>query len=1034
MRWIVGLGFLTAVLPMLVGCSDKDSPNPLTTVSDAGTDAPLEDAAMDVLEDAATDALADAPADESPPLPEVTAQQIPNLGRQITPLAPPGARFDPLNPGFADDPDWLAGQAVTSVLSPDGKTMLVLTSGFNRVFGADGNLVPQKSTEYVFVYDVSAPRPLKKQVLQVQNAYSGIVFDPSGKAFYVPGNYNFIADGGLALDDMVHVFSLNAGGSWVEGPGLPLHHNGIGVGMGSLTDASVPVNAIVAVKSFPAGIAISSDGLSLVVANYYNDSITLFTGGLGAWSDGQEQDLRPGKSGGDAGVAGGEYPFWVAVKGTGADAVAYVSSIRDREIVMLSLNGAPTVTGRIPVKGQPGKMTLNAAQSLLYVVEDQSDTIDVIDTVTNQVIETIPIIAPPSVLPAPLAKYTGATPTSVTLSPDEKQLYVTNGNFNCVAVVDLSGTNSGDRTVGLIPTGWYPNSATFSSDGNTVYVVNAKSPTGPNPGNCYVSGPSVHGDAGVSCLNQNQYNPQLVKAGLQSFTRPTSDQLALLTKQVAVNNHFASTETTHDAEVMAAVRKGIKHVIFIIKENRTYDQILGDLEVGNGDPDLAEFGEVLTPNQHNLARNFVTLDNFLDSAEVSYDGWPWTTSARAPDIIERQVPVTYASRGLSLDIETDRSVNIALATLAERRAANPMHPNDPDLMPGQVHISAPDGPDGEQGTGYLWDYALRAGLKVRNYGFFVDTTCYVDPSCLIPMVPTDPFSTKLVVARPVSVSLAPYTDPYYRGFDNAYPDYYRFKEWEREFDTNYQTGGEDLPALSLVRLMHDHTGNFAGASVGGGIAALDGVNTPELQQADNDYAVGLLIQKVAGSKYANDTLIFVVEDDAQDGGDHVDSHRSIAFIAGAYVKQKVVISTQYSTIDFLRTIQEVLGLPPSNLNDALARPMADVFNTTPSAWSFTAVPSAMLYPPNTTLPLPPKPTGLVVPKPTHNANYWARVTKGMDFSSEDRFDFATYNRILWTGLMGGKAYPVARSGKDLRENRKELLERHKRHSGQNSAR
>jgi YVTN family beta-propeller protein len=1017
MRWFLGLGFsLTAVLPMLGGCSDKDTP--LATLADSG---------------ATTDAVTDGLADGTVPLPEVSAQQIPNLGRQITPLAPPGARFEPLNPGFADDPDWLAGQAVTSVLSPDGKTLLVLTSGFNRVFGADGKLVPQKSTEYVFVYDVSTPRPLKKQVLQVQNAYSGIVFDPSGKAFYVPGNYNFLTEAGLGLDDMVHVYSLNASGAWAEGPGLPLHHKGVGVGMGERTDASVPVNAIVAVSSFPAGVAISSDGKSLVVANYYNDSITLFTGGLGAWSAGQELDLRPGKSGGESGVPGGEYPFWVAVKGSGASAVAYVSSIRDREIVLVSLNGVPAVTGRIPVKGQPGKMTLNAAQSLLYVVEDQSDTIDVIDTAKNAVIETIPIIAPAAALPAALAKLTGATPTSVTLSPDEKQLYVTNGNFNCVAVVDLPGTNTTDHTVGLIPTGWYPNSATFSRDGNTVYVVNAKSPTGANPGNCYVAGPSTHGDAAVTCLNQNQYNPQLVKAGFQSFTRPNAEQLALLTRQVAVNNHFASTETAHEAEVMAAVHKGIKHVIFIIKENRTYDQILGDLEVGNGDPDLSEFGEVLTPNQHNLARNFVTLDNFFDSAEVSYDGWPWTTSARAPDIIERQVPVVYASRGLSLDIETDRSVNTALPTLAERRAANPMHPNDPDLMPGQTHVSAPDGPDGERGTGYLWDYALRAGLKVRNYGFFVDTSCYVDASCLIPLA-TDPFSTKTVVAHPVSASLAPYTDPYFRGFDNAFPDYYRFKEWEREFDTKYQAGGEDLPALSLVRFMHDHTGNFAGASVGGGVVALDDVNTPELQQADNDYAVGLLIQKIASSKYANDTLIFVVEDDAQDGGDHVDSHRSIAFVAGAYVKQKAVVSTQYSTVDFVRTIQEVLGLPPSNLNDALARPMADVFNTTPAAWAFTAVPSPMLYPPNTKLPLPAKPTGLTVPKPTHDASYWARATKGMDFSSEDRFDFAAYNRILWTGLMGDKAYPAKRSGKDLRQNRKELLERYKRFLSQKPAR
>jgi hypothetical protein len=296
------------------------------------------------------------------------------------------------------------------------------------------------------------------------------------------------------------------------------------------------------------------------------------------------------------------------------------------------------------------------------------------------------------------------------------------------------------------------------------------------------------------------------------------------------------------------------------------------------------------------------------------------------------------------------------------------------------------------------------------------------------------------VAFPASASLTPYTDPFFRGFDNAFPDYYRYKEWEREFDANYandlnKEGGREfdarddggvrrpfrqatLPSLSLVRFMHDHTGSYG--------TAIDGVNTPELQQADNDYAVGLLVEKISKSRYANDTLIFVIEDDSQDGGDHVDSHRSVAFVAGTYVKQGALVSTQYNTINFLRTIEEVLGLQPMNLNDALARPMADIFNTTPSPWSFTATPAAILYPPNTQLPLPPKAAGLVVPRLAHNAKYWARVTKGMDFTSEDRFDFAHYNRILWKGLMGDKLYPASPTGMDLRQDREELLARYRR--------
>ena len=238
-----------------------------------------------------------------------------------------------------------------------------------------------------------------------------------------------------------------------------------------------------------AGVAISNDGQTLVVANYYNDSITVFTGGLGNWSTGERNSTcAPARAiASQAGTPGGEYPFWVVVKGNGPSATAYVSSIRDREIdvVNLSLAPMPAVTARIPVKGQPNKMTLNAAQSLLYVAEDQSDTVDVIDTAKNAILETIPVIAPPSVLPSALAQYTGANPNSVTLSPDETQLYVTNGNLNCIAVVALGGTNSGDQVVGLIPTGWYPNSVSFSGDGNMGVRGQWEVADGPESRLCY---------------------------------------------------------------------------------------------------------------------------------------------------------------------------------------------------------------------------------------------------------------------------------------------------------------------------------------------------------------------------------------------------------------------------------------------------------------------------------------------------------------------------------------------------------------------
>ncbi len=965
------------------------------------------------------------------------SQFIPNMDQTITPLAPSGTQFQQLNPDLADNPAWLATHAATTAVSPDGNTLLVLTSGYNRVFTEASDSLTSfylpDSNEYVFVYDISSGAPIKKQVLQVPVTYFGIAWDPTSNGttahFYVSG----------CSQDDVHIFSYNSTTQlWAEDlvqnpstlqmvPQLTLGHGTSGVGLG--------------VYPCAAGIALSQKGQTMVVANYYNDSISILTGGYGNWSlenvsPGSSPavtnlDLRPGKSlissAAAPGLPGGEYPFWVVVAGREPNAVAYVSSIRDREIDVVPLssaNGQPLqVTARIPVKGQPNKMMPNKAQTLLYVAEDQSDTVDVIDInpdpkhymTVNTVIETIPVLAPAGLLPSSFYYsdsnsaisnpiYMGSNTNSLALSLNETQLYVTNGNLNDIAVVQLTGTNSGDSVIGLIPTGWYPNSVSTNATGTWMYVANAKSPTGPNPDWCYGYGPTSFVP---DCFPTNQYNPERTKAGLQSFPIPSAEQLPSLTAQVAQNNRFSTTESSSDAQIMAAVSKGVQHVIYILKENRTYDQVLGDLvdadgvPIGDQDSTLVQWGQAITPNLHNLARTFVTLDHFFASSEVSYDGWAWSTSAQCPDIIQHEYPVSYAFRALATEAEgANRNVDVGIPTLSQRIAANPLVPNDPDVVPGQTDVGAPDGPNDEINTGYLWDAALRAGLTVRNYGFFIDTTRYGSAEYSIPVI-HDPSATNTVVAYPNNAALAPYTDPYYRGFDNNLPDYYRFKEWEREFDTNYASGG--LPSLALLRLMHDHTGNFATAS--------DMVNTPELMQADNDYAVGLVVQKIANSIYAQNTLIFVVEDDAQDGADHVDSHRTIAFVAGAYVKQGAVVSTSYTTIDFIRTMEEVLGLKQFlNLNDALGHPMTAIFTTTPQPWSFTASPSAYLY--ATQLPLPTPLVGMKIPKSTHNVAYWARVTRGLDFSDADRVDPLVYNRILWKGMMHNRPYPPSLSLKN----------------------
>ncbi|TKC81621.1 bifunctional YncE family protein/alkaline phosphatase family protein [Trinickia terrae] len=913
-------------------------------------------------------ACSNGPVDTTAKLGDTTSTLL-STGQRITPGAAPGATLVALNPGLKDLPDFVAGQPVSEALSPDRKTLLVLTSGYNNVLDAQGKLIKADSGEYVFVFDVSGGAPVKKQVLQVPDTYVGIVFAPDGQHFYVTG-------GG---DDDLHVFALTQG-AWGEvGAPIALHHKG-GNGIGSSPLAT--------------GVDVTADGQRAVVANRYHDSVTLVDLAGGAVI--AERDLRPGKSDGASGAPGGEYPNAVRIVG---NHTAYVSSERDREIVAVDIStNAPRVAARIPVKGNPNKMVLNRAQTRLFVASDNADIVSVIDTAANRVVSSVSTVAPAGLITE--MQYRGASPNGLALSADEQTLYVTNRGTNDVAVVSLAGDTP--TVTGLIPTGWYP-SDVAAGPGNALYVVYTKNMPGPNGGNClgYGATPCPVKHTPVAQV-QNQYIAQLSKGGFMWM--PALDRAALdrLTKQVADNNSFNAALTAADIATMSALRQKIRHVIYIVKENRTYDQILGDLGRGNGDPSLAEFPDATTPNMHALAKTFVTLDNFHDSGDVSGNGWPWTTGARESDAGAKMLPVNYAnspvrstsptSRGGSYDWEgANRNVNVGLSG-ARRQAANPALPADPDLLPGNADVSAPDGPSDAVQQGYIWNAALRAGLTVRNYGFFIDLTRYIGSNA----IPRDrtPFVDHVLQAYATSPALIDRTDPFFRGYDNGYPDLYRELEWEREFKGF--VGNGQMPALTLLRLPHDHTGAYA--------AAIDGVNTPELQLADNDYAVGRVAQAVANSPYAANTLIFVVEDDAQDGPDHVDAHRSTAFVIGPYVKQGSVVSTHYTTVNMIRTITEVLGLDHLGLFDATQGPMTDAFDLNKSTWTYKAVASGLLA--NTQLPIPAGDIKTAALRPTHGMRYWASVTRGMDFSVEDRVDAVAYNKVLWKGLMGAKAYPV----------------------------
>jgi DNA-binding beta-propeller fold protein YncE len=938
-------------------------------------------------------------------------------GQFITPTFATGSTFAVLSPdipeytsAIGNFPNFHPNGAIASTLSPDGKTLAVMTSGYNVLDDASGNLVGT-GAEFVILYDVSNPRsPVKKQTLRPPNTFVGLAFSPDDSTLYVSGGN----------DDQVLIYKLS-NGMFAQSGTIALGHNKVGIG----------------IEQYPqtGGVAVSTDGSLLAVANTLNNSVSLFNTATNAKLF--EYDLRPfNTTPGADGVAGGETVYSVALKG---NITLYATSLRDREVVVVDIStGTPKLVTRIPLPGSPNNLLLNKAQDTLYVPQDNSDNVAVISTATNSIVEEIDAIAPPGILADKSDRYTGAATNNVALSPDQKTLYITNGGANDVAIVPLSG--SAPHTVsGLVPTGWYPTTVTISADGATMYVFNNKSDPGPNPGHITSSVAEETtvqypgGNKSALSYAPNQYIFQLEQSGMLTAPVPVAADLPNLTTQVAANNGWGIKSYAVDNLLMGFLRSKIKHVIYIVKENRTFDQILGDLTNGaNGDPSITVFGRKITPNFHRLASEFVTLDNFFDSGEVSGNGWPWSTAARETDWNEKNIPMDYSfgvtrfnapydAEGQESNVSVGYAGDSPSATIAAREAeaggydyqalASKLPGGADNLLPGTNYAGAPDGKNGAVQSGYIWSAALRAGLSIRNYGFFSDNSHYgltpTDPG-YVPNI-ENPFAAGARQLWTAAQELIPYTDIYFHGFDNAYPDAWRFEEFQREFN-EFTQPGNDLPRLVLLRYMHDHMGNFS--------TAVAGVNTAELQQADNDYAVGATIDLLAHSRFANDTLVFVIEDDAQDGGDHMDAHRSTAYVVGPYVKKHAVVSTRYSTVNMVRTIEDLLGLEHLNLNTAYQRPMTDVFDIDHGpGWTYKATASTILKTSTLTLTLA-TPEGQQAVQfandpdltPLHKAAWWADQTKGFDWSSEDRIPADLFNHIVWEGVIGDRPYPEQRSG------------------------
>ncbi len=507
-------------------------------------------------------------------------------------------------------------------------------------------------------------------------------------------------------------------------------------------------------------------------------------------------------------------------------------------------------------------------------------------------------------------------PSSLALTEDESMLFVANSATNDLAVVNVKESGA-SKPLGFIPTGWFPTCVRLAKDGKTLFVTNGKGTTS----KANRDGP--HPLAGREDGTIRAYIGNLFQGTLARIPLPGPSQLVAYTKTVYECSPLQSGKPEpspegHPIPAKVGEPSPITHVVYIIKENRTYDQVLGDVPEGNGEKSLCLFGEDVTPNHHALAREFVLLDNFYVDGEVSADGHEWSMGAFATDYVEKTWPLSY--RG-------------------DRRVPYPSE--------GVLAISRPAG-------GYLWDRAAAKGVTYRSYGEFIKNG----------ESPDEPASTKVE-------ALQGHFDPKFHGYDLSYPDVKRAGRFLEEVAEFEQKG--EMPRLMILRLPNDHTSGTR-----------PGSPTPTAMVAENDLALGKVVEGLSRSKFWPHLAIFVVEDDAQNGPDHVDAHRTIAYAISPYIKRHSVDSTMYSTSSMLRTIELILGLDPMSQFDAAARPMANAFTGTPDLTPYTQKAARV--------DLGAKNTRMA---------WGAAKSMKLDLDeAEDRADDLAFNEIIWKSVKG----------------------------------
>jgi YVTN family beta-propeller protein len=717
----------------------------------------------------------------------------------------------------------------------------------------------------------------------VAKAWLGLAFSKDEKYLYASGgNDNWILQYSLANNKLQLIDSIKLGDKWPN-------------------------------KISPAGICIDDNNKLFVVTK---DNNTLYT-----------IDLNTKKVIGTVKLPAEAYTCILSSN----KRELYISCWGGKKVLIYDI-ATEKIIHQIEVGSNPNDLCITKNGLYLFVANSNDNSVSIVNTKTKLVIETLNTALYPN---AP----SGSTTNGLALSSDEKTLYIANADNNCLAVFDVSEIGD-SKSKGFIPVGWYPTSV--KTIGQKIYVTNGKgftsfaNPLGPDP---YKKNAQLSVQKGLlKSTKEVQYIGGLMKGTLSIINTPSDKQLGLYSTAVYDNTPYSKEkETASNAELGSVIPQKIgdpspiKHVFYIIKENRTYDQVLGDLPMGNGDTSLCLFGEKITPNQHALAKEFVLLDNFYVNGEVSADGHNWSLGGYATDYLEKNWVTSYGGRGGTYDAEGNRGI------------AN-------------------------NKNGFIWDFAKRAGVSYRTYGEFADN--------YKPNIPV----------------LKDHFCPYYTSWDEKVRDTTRVGQWKRDFDSLLAINA--VPQLNTLRLINDHT---EGMKLGR--------PSPFAHVADNDLAVGMFVEYLSKSRIWKESVVFIVEDDAQDGPDHVDAHRSPAYIAGGFVKRGFVDHTPYTTTSFLKTIEMILGLPSMSQYDAAANTTWRCFEKMANPAGFNA-----------------KPLQWDINEKNTRNSAMQRKSELFNFKKEDSINDHDFTEVLWKGIKGEDAIVPApkraaflklNAGKDL---------------------